>query len=147
MKRSNNKTFYIDDIKLGQKFHFNIKYTSKIHKKFKEFSGDHSKIHTDRKFAINNGFENVIGYAFFLTTHLSNLLGMCFPGGSELCVSQNNKFIKTFYIGDKLTYVFKIIQKNHKYKLLTIDLLILNQNNAVILKGDIVLKLSLDENC
>ena len=97
IKKKNKKPIGISQIKIGTKRSFKIKITKKIHNQFKNFSGDKSPIHVSKKISKTNNFKNIIGYAFLLTAALSQIFGMYFPGGNELCLHQTCNFRKPFY--------------------------------------------------
>jgi|MDTG01.1.fsa_nt_gb 3-hydroxybutyryl-CoA dehydratase len=141
----NNVGYTIEDINLGDFKIYKTTYSKKIHSEFANFSGDKSKIHTDKSFCERNGYKGVIGYAFFLNTLLSNIFGMNFPGGTELCIRDISNYRVPFYIGEKLTINIKVININKDFQLLTLKKEIFNQNQKLILDGETLFKLSLQK--
>jgi len=57
-----------------------------------------------------------------------------FPGGNELCLKQECNFPNPYYIGDELRFFIEVINKNEGLKLLTVMVVIKNQEDKVILK-------------
>lgn len=135
--------YSIDDFEVGHIVETQIKVTNQLHKSFMEMSGDNSPIHTDMDFAINSNYKKPIGYAFLLTALLSRIYGTIFPGGSELCLSQECNFKKEFYVGDKLFFLLKVVHKNLNLKIVNLDITVKNQNNEIIFTGKSLMKLSL----
>ena len=43
-----------------------------------------------------------VGYAFLLTSALSKIYGIYFPGGNELCLHQTCNFKRPFFVNDTL---------------------------------------------
>jgi len=137
--------YKFEDIKENDNHSFSFNYSRDFHEKFAEISGDSSSIHTSSDFANKNSFANVIGYSFALTTFLSNIYGMNFPGGSELCLYQDCKFRNPFFIGDKLTLTIVVTQKVKQGKLINISLKFTNQDSLLIMDGRATFSLVLSE--
>ena len=135
--------YTIEDINNGDLRSYKTSYTEKIHLEYAKLSGDKSKIHTDKLFCNKNGFRDVIGYAFFLNTLFSNIFGMYFPGGTELCLRDTSNYRRPFYINDHLLITIKVININIDLQLLTLKKEVRDQSNDLILDGETVFKLSL----
>ena len=86
-----NRPTQIKNIKIGLTNKFSLKVTEKLHNDFKKFSGDNSPIHSDFKFCKENNYKKKLGYAFLITSALSKIFGVYFPGGNELCLHQFGK--------------------------------------------------------
>lgn len=134
---------HIDDIYVGQKILHQEHITPEKHQEFGLLSGDQSPIHTDLEFCRAQGYEKLVGYAFLLTTILSKIYGTIFPGGSELCLSQNCKFKNPYFIGDELNFELVVTHKNQSLKTVSIETKIYNQNQKVIFQGQADMLLSL----
>lgn len=135
----------IEDIKKNDIRIYKTIYTRKLHFEYANLSGDKSPIHTDNEFSKKNGFEDIIGYGFFLNTLLSKIYGMYFPGGTELCIRDTSNYRFHFYINDQLSTHIKVIGMNKNLKLLTLKKEIYNQNQVLIFDGETVFKLSLSK--
>ena len=133
----------IEKINTGYKFEYTIEITKEMHFGFMKFSGDDSPIHKDMNIAMSNNFKKPIGYAFLLTCILSKIYGTIFPGGNELCLKQECNFPNPYYVGDELRFILEVINKNEGLKLLTVMVIIKNQDNKIIFKGQSVFQLSL----
>jgi len=133
----------INDINIGEVKNYTIIYDIKTHESFGKYSGDFSKIHTDKQFAINNNFKDIIGYAFFLNSVFSQIYGMHFPGGTELCLKSTSNYKKSFFINDILKFSLTVIGKNESLQTLTLNNTIKNQEKQIIYDGESILKLSL----
>lgn len=137
--------YYINDIQVGDSVIHVVEITEELHQQFCQISGDNSPIHTDLSFCTKAGFDKPIGYAFLLTSILSKIYGTIFPGGSELCLSQECKFRTPFFVGDKLTYCIEVKQKNTSMKLITLATKITNQDNHIVFTGEAVMQLVLGD--
>tara|TARA_B100000242_G_C43035020_1_gene482494 strand:- start:790 stop:1245 length:456 start_codon:yes stop_codon:yes gene_type:complete len=146
VSKSSKKNFYsIDDVCIGDTHQFKIKISKIAHNNFKKFTGDKSPIHTKIRFCKKNGYKKNIGYAFLLTNILSNIFGMHFPGGTELCLKQVCNFKKPFYVNDTLNILLRVIQKNINAKLITVSIIIKNQKKNIIFEGETIFQLILNE--
>lgn len=96
------------ELRVGETAEFEVLIDESMHNAFAKISGDHSDIHCDEAFSSRTKFGKRIGYAFLLTSFLSKLYGEYLPGGSSVCVSQDAKFIKPYYIGDRLRIVGRV---------------------------------------
>ena len=146
LKGKSKKFTNFNSIKLGSSSYLSCTITNKIHNQFKNLSGDDSKIHTSLKFCKRNNHDKKMGYGFLITSILSNIYGTKFPGGLELCLSQDCKFIKPYYVGDKLTFKNKIIYKNPNLKLITISNIVYKNNKTKIFEGKAVLQIAFISN-
>lgn len=129
------------NIRVGLKKNFSFKITDEIHNDFAKLSGDFSPIHQDLVFVKKNKFKKKIGYAFLITTLLSKIYGMKFPGGNELCLKQICNFKSPFYIGDTLKYEITVTSKNNANKLITTTVKVYNQKNKKIFDGSTLLQI------
>ena len=134
---------HVTDLKIGDSFEKKILITKQLHDKFADLSQDHSPIHTSPEFSRKSNFKSPIGYAFLITSLLSGIYGMHFPGGSELCLTQNCSFTKEYYVGDELTFSLIIKTINESQKLIQVDTTVTNQDHNVIFKGNAIMLLSL----
>ena len=132
----------IKKIKINKKKIFYVKVSNKLHNNFIKLSGDNSPIHTDLKFCLRNNFESKLGHAFLLTTILSKIYGIFFPGGSELCLKQTCNFRKPFFLGDNLTINITPLKKNLPLKLLEIEIKIFSKKK-LIFDGEALFQLRL----
>jgi acyl dehydratase len=55
--------------------------------RFRQMSGDNSRIHCDDTFARSMGYDGVIVYGGIMLAHLSQLLGMNIPGMNATSIS------------------------------------------------------------
>ena len=130
------------NLKIGKKFKFSLVISNKIHNQFTRISGDNSRIHTDLNFCKKNKYSEKMGYGFLITTILSNIYGTKFPGGMELCLSQECKFIKPFFVKDKLSFENVILYKNSDLGLLSIGNNVYKNKSEKIFEGKALLKIA-----
>ncbi len=130
-----------EELNLGDTETFEVHITEEMHKSFAELFKDYSPIHTDDSFAETTPFGKRIGYAFMLTGYLSRLYGEYLPGGSSICIKQDAKFIKPFYIGDKLSITGTVSNKIDSTRFVEIESVIYRNDNECVYKGSGIVQL------
>ncbi len=133
----------IKDISVGYNYNESILITRDLHNNFAQLSGDNSPIHTSIEFAKRNGYQDCLGYAFLITTLLSRIYGTQFPGGSELCLKQDCSFPTPYFVGDLLEFNITVKSVNTPLKLMTASTVVLNNNQNVVFRGDVIFQLKL----
>ena len=116
-----------------------------MHNDFSKLSGDNSPIHQNKSFCKKHNFQKLVGYGFLITTILSKIYGVYFPGGSELCLQQTCNFKKPFYINDNLIFLLKITHINQQNKIITIETKVMRNKKELIFEGYSLLQLSLNK--
>ncbi|MBS3105523.1 hypothetical protein J4234_04655 [Candidatus Woesearchaeota archaeon] len=123
------------DIKIGDKAQFEVEINEESHASFAKLFGDFSPIHCDDKFCSKTKFKRKIGYGFMLTGFLSRLYGEYLPGGSSICIKQDAKFIKPFFIGDKIKIVGKVVNNIKSTNLIEINIEMYRNGKELVFKG------------
>ncbi|HLC50565.1 MAG TPA: MaoC/PaaZ C-terminal domain-containing protein [Candidatus Nanoarchaeia archaeon] len=124
------------EINVGDGASFTVKIDEKLHNAFSNVSGDKSPIHCNEKFSSKTKFEKRIGYAFLLTSFVSRLYGEYLPGGTSVCIKQDAKFVKPYFIGDELKVIGKVIGKMESTKFVEIKTEIYRNKNELIFRGN-----------
>lgn len=135
-KKHRNHARMFKGINIGDKALFKVTITKKMHAIFAKLFEDFSPIHCNDKFASGTKFNKKIGYAFMLTGFLSKLYGEYLPGGSSICIRQEVKFIKPFFINDTITVIGEVINKSESTQFIDIGVTMYRNKNERILKGE-----------
>ncbi len=130
-----------DQIAVGDTASFSVTITEEMHEAFAKISGDTSPIHTDDNFAQKNGYERKIGYAFHISSLLSQVYGMHLPGGSSVCLKQETSFPNSWYPGDTISIEAEVVRKIMSTQILEIQVEMKRQSGAVVLRGTGTVKL------
>lgn len=131
-----NKPKAFDEIEIGDEAEFTVKISEEMHEAFSEIVGDFSPIHTDSKFVSGTRYENKIGFGFLLEGFLSRLYGEYLPGGSSICIKQEAKFIKPYYVGDEIRIKGRVTKKIESTKFVEIYTEMYRQKDECIFKGN-----------
>lgn len=102
-------------------------------KKFVEISGDNNPIHLDEEFAKRSFFKRRIAHGLLSVGLVSAALTKLF-GPGNLWLNESFTFKKPIFIGDTITAKLKIISMD-KRKVYTVETLVFNQKNELILDG------------
>ena len=116
----------IDDVSIGQKFSFSVTISTSDVERFAQLSGDINPLHMDDDFAKQRGFEGRVVHGILLSSYLSRLVGVHFPGRYALLHSVNINFLSPVYINDTVnieaivnqvslstgTIILKVVMKN-----------------------------------
>ncbi len=124
-----------EEINVGDRVEFEVEVDEATHQSFSELVRDYSPIHTDTVFSSRTQFTHRIGYAFLLTGFLSRLYGEYLPGGSSICLRQEAKFPRPYFVGDKLRVVGEVVRKTKAAKLVEIRSEIYRMGNERIFQG------------
>ena len=121
-------------LEVGQKasFVFTVSKTDML--KFKELSGDSSRIHHDKYFAKKNGFKEPVVYGAMSVAYLSKMVGMLLPGDLGLATDWKVQFHKPIYCNQDNVFSAEIIHKSEATKTVRIKFSI-NHNNTLLASG------------
>lgn len=131
-----------EEINVGDRASFSVTITEEMHNEFSKLSGDTSPIHNDDAYAKENGFEGKIGYAFHISSLLSQLYGMHLPGGSSVCLRQEVSFPNPWYPGDTIAVEAKVVRKIESTRIIEVKVEMRSENGAIVLRGLGVVRLS-----
>lgn len=106
-------------------------------KAFCELSGDVSPLHTDDAYAKSRGYDEILVYGMLIASYCSTISGCYLPGEYGMCHSVEANFLKPVYTGDTLEITGTVIEKNDLFKQITIKVVMYNQNNVKVFRGQI----------
>lgn len=116
-----------------------IKYitiTKDLVKNYADLVGDYNPIHLNEEYAKTTIFKTRIAHGMLVSSFISSIIATDFPGEGSIYLSQNLKFLKPCYLGDKLEYIVEQVDKvNFKFYLNT---KVYNQIGELILDGSAV---------
>ena len=103
---------------------------------FAAVSGDTNPAHLDSDYANDTLFHGVIAHGMLGAALISALFGTQFPGPGTIYLGQELKFTKPVRIGDTLTVLATVSEKNDEKKRIKMDCLVTNQSGETVLKGE-----------
>jgi MaoC family protein len=123
-----------NEIEIGQLESFNVIINQDMMDSFKRITGDTNPLHNDVDFA-KKDYEDKVVYGFLVSSFYSTLAGVYLPGKWSLIYDVEIGMTAPVYIGDKLSILGKVIDKNDAFKMITIKLCIQNQYKKNVSKG------------
>lgn len=128
-----NKVF--NEIKIGDEAKLIHILKEKDVQLFAIMSGDVNPAHLDPEFAKNNIFHAIVGHGMWTGALISTILGTKLPGPGTIYLSQNLKFIRPIFIGDKVTIKIKVVKKYLRKPVLIFSCIAHNQKNKMVVTG------------
>lgn len=133
MEYIENKTF--DEINLGDSVSLTRTLTVEDIHLFALMSGDVNPTHTDAEYVQSSMFQKVFGHSLWTAGLISNLLGTQLPGAGTFYRRQDLKFHRPIVLGDMLTVVITVIDKNPQQHTVTFDCQTVDQNKSLVCSG------------
>ncbi|MCM1081997.1 MAG: dehydratase [Clostridium sp.] len=129
------------EIQIGMNESFNEIITEEMQNLFCKMSGDINPMHMSDDYAVSRGIEGVQGrlvYGLLVGSLYSRLVGVYLPG--EYCIFQecNIKWQKPVNINDELYVYGKVVDKDDRFKTITIRATIRNQHGKRVSSAELV---------
>ena len=100
-------------INVGDKFTEHFLVSAETHKGFIALFGDHHPLHTNAQYAIARGFRSEVMHGNILNGFLSYFVGECLPDREVMILSQEIKYRRPVYLGDRLTLEVEVADVHH----------------------------------
>jgi len=124
-----------DELSLGQSARLLRTVTLEDIQAFAAVSGDINPAHLNAEYADATMFHGVIAHGMLGAALISALFGTQFPGPGTIYLGQELKFTKPVRIGDTLTVLATVSEKDDAKKRVAMDCVVTNQNGEIVLKG------------
>ena len=119
----------------GQAVEDEVVITEELISSFAEFSGDYNPLHIDSAFASRTRFRRKVAHGMSYGSVFSRMIGMLLPGPGALWLSQEFRFNKPVFIGDRLKLRMEVASVSKSTRTMTLDCTALNQNGEAVLSG------------
>lgn len=126
-----NLKIAFDSIKDGQTFTFRRTFTEGDVALFCGVTGDYNPYHTDEIFIQESWFGRKIIPGLLtasMITHIGGMIGF-------LATEMDFEFVQAVYVGDTITCVITIIEKDEAKRLVMAQATYVNQDNAEVLRA------------
>lgn len=127
------------DFSVGDYLNFEEIYTSKDFDQFSDISGDKNSLHHDYEYSKETEFKEPIVPLHLSIAPFSRIAGMYMPGLPSLYLGHKISALRPVFYNQKTNYSAKIISINSEYRILTIRVLI-SQNNVIKVVGTLTVK-------
>src|SRR5574344_2622876 len=125
-----------DELSVGQSARLVRTVTLQDIQAFAAVSGDINPAHLNPEYADATMFHGVIAHGMLGAALISALFGTQFPGPGTIYLGQELRFTKPVRIGDTLTVLATVSEKNDEKKRIKLDCQVSNQHGEVVLKGE-----------
>lgn len=125
-----------DELSVGQSARLVRTVTVEDIQAFAAVSGDINPAHLNAEYADATMFHGVIAHGMLGAALISALFGTQFPGPGTIYLGQELKFTKPVRIGDTLTVLATVTEKDDEKKRIKLDCQVSNQKGEVVLKGE-----------
>ncbi|HQT79777.1 MAG TPA: bifunctional enoyl-CoA hydratase/phosphate acetyltransferase [Rhodopila sp.] len=128
-----NRTF--DEIAVGDSASLSHTITQQDIDLFAVVSGDVNPAHMDPAYAATDMFHKVIAHGMLGAGLISSVLGTKLPGPGTIYLGQDLKFLRPVGIGDTITAVLTVTEKDAGRKNLVLDCVCTNQAGENVITG------------
>jgi 3-oxoacyl-[acyl-carrier protein] reductase len=112
---------------------------------FIELTGDDNRLHHDKNYARNTPFKKPIAHGMLSVSFISTIIGTKLPGDGALWFSQNIEFKLPVRVGDEITIVVEVLNKNDNTQIIELSTDIYNQNKQKVISGSAKVKVIEEE--
>lgn len=125
-----------EDIRVGDEASFMVVVDESLVDRFTQLTGDRNPLHVDEHFAARTMYGRRVVHGMLLASHFSTLIGMHLPGASALYLSQDIRFVKPVFVGDRVRVLGRVIATSPATRVLTILTQVLKEHDEVIVDGE-----------
>lgn len=100
-------------LNIGDKFIQHFVVSVGIHQGFIAIFGDRHPLHTDAGYAVARGFRSEVMHGNILNGFLSFFIGECLPDREVMILSQEIKYQRPVYLGDRLVLEARVVDVHH----------------------------------
>ena len=125
----------------GDKFVHTFMVSDDVYQGFLKTFDDRNPMHTDREFAISNGFKDVVMHGNILGGFVSYFVGETLPIKNIVIISQGLNFHKPFYINKEVTLTATIADLYESVNLVDFKLVFTNPEGVKVAKGKLQIKI------
>lgn len=102
---------------------------------FAGFSGDFNPAHINAVAAEQSMFGRRIAHGMLSAGFISTVLGTQLPGPGTIYMAQELRFVKPVFIGDTVTAICTVVERNEEKKRLKLETVVENQNGEKVITG------------
>lgn len=134
-KKSYMESVPFDELTLGRQARLTRVLTKEDIELFAAVTGDINPAHTNAEYAQSTIFHEVVGHGMWTGSLVSNLLGTVLPGPGTLYLNQTFSFKNPVRLGDKITVIITVKEKDPHRPVATFSCIVYNQHHETVLEG------------
>ena len=128
----------IDRLKVGQVYSKEVEISGERVELFARASGDTNPLHLDEEFAKGTRFGQRVAHGMLTGGIIGGILGTEFPGFGTIYLSQELKFMRPVFIGDKITIDLEVKEIVAEKNRLVLSTNVSNQRGEKVAAGTAV---------
>jgi 3-hydroxybutyryl-CoA dehydratase len=126
----------MEDVAVGDVAEVAYTVTVETIHEFVTASGDDNPIHSDPAFAAGTRFGRVIAPGMLTGSFVSSVIGTRLPGPGTIYLSQNFRFLRPVYVGDRVTARVEVVERVAERNRLRLRTTCVNQAGDLLLEGE-----------
>ena len=130
------KSTCFDELEIGSQGKYSKTLSERDIALFGDTSGDINPLHFDEDYASNTMFKGRIAHGMWSAALISTCIGTEIPGPGSIFLAQELKFRLPVRIGDSLTAIVTVKEKNEKTRTIVLDCKVVNQMGKTVVQGD-----------
>lgn len=130
-----------DDLKIGQSYEMQRRFSELDIKSFADLSHDTNPIHTDPEYARNSRFGRLIVPGFLSASLFSAIIGTKFPGIGSVYLSQNMIFRNPVFIDQLVKASVSVKELYPEKNRVLLETLCKDENDVILIEGTALVKL------
>lgn len=130
-----------DDLKIGQSYEMQRRFSEQDIKSFADLSHDTNPIHTDPEFARNSRFGRLIVPGFLTASLFSAIIGTKFPGIGSVYLNQNMIFRNPVFINQLVKASVSVKELYPEKNRVLLETLCKDENDVILIEGTALVKL------
>jgi acyl dehydratase len=126
----------MEELAVGDVAEATYTVTAETIREFVRASGDDNPIHSDPAFAAGTRFGRVIAPGMLTGSFVSSVIGTRLPGPGTIYLSQDFRFLRPVYIGDRVTARVEVVERLAERRRLRLRTTCRNQDGDLLLEGE-----------
>ena len=102
---------------------------------FSNLTSDYHPLHSNKKYAKDSGYDNVIAHGLLLSSYSSALIGMHLPGRKALIISSKFEYKQPCYPEDNLSIVGTVTDLDDRFSRMVAKVELKNQKDILVALG------------
>lgn len=132
----------ISDLRIGMTYSLERVFSDKDVEMFAGLSLDTNPLHLDEVYASNHFFGARIVPGFLSASLFSAIIGTKMPGIGSIYLSQNMRFLKPIYLGQKVTAVVTVVNVDYEKERVSLSTVCEAENHEILIDGSAIVKIA-----
>ena len=125
-----------EDLEIDHEESFDYEITNEKMEAFLMITNDTNPLHNDLEYAKEKGYSEKVVYGMLTSSALSTLAGVYLPGEKSLIHSVEISFVSPVFVSNSpLKVVGKVIEKDDRFRQITIKYSITDKNGTKVSRG------------